>query len=358
MNNTQKIIKQLTVAINHWLQSDNNILKKAIDQTVAENLFSIEDIKHQILHLKKSLSSSEILLWAEKSGLIANCLSGKKVLCLHAGNLPLVGLQDLLAVILTGAEYVGKISKKDPYLLPSFIESCRQNGLLKDSQWNTILRSLRGAQADCVLFTGSEDTSIKVDDSLKKFQLAKPGVSKLMRTAHFSIAYITNNRPETMEDLTEAVFRYGGTGCRSVSLVVAPFHLNSQKCEFTDYIESFWLKNPQRQKPSAGLFQRYAANKALGIQQAWLDDFLLEESIEYPDQPFILHWVKGGLSEVKLILDRYSDGLQSVYTNDVSSVHPKETKMKFENLSQAQTPPIWWKPDNVDTIAWLQENIS
>lgn len=358
MNNTQKIVEQLTETINQWLQPDNNILKRAIDQTVSENLFSIEDVKHQIRHFKKNLTSSEILLWVEKSGLIANSLSGKKVLCLHAGNLPLVGLQDLLAVILTGAGYVGKISKKDPHLLPSFIDCCRLNGLLKDSQWNTDLRSLRGAKADCVLFTGSEDTSKKVDDSLKKFELAKPSVSKLVRTAHFSIAYITNNRPETMEDLTEAVLRYGGTGCRSVSLVVAPFHLNSQKCEFTDYVESFWLKNPQHQKPSAGLFHRYAANKALGIQQAWLDDFLIEESLEYPDQPFILHWVKGGLEEVKLILDHYSDGLQSVYTNDASSEHPNGTKMKFENLSQSQTPPIWWKPDNVDTITWLQENIS
>lgn len=358
MNNTQNIVDQLTDTINQWLQPDNNILKRAIDRTVSENLFSIEDIKHQIRHLKKSLTNSELLLWAEKSGLIANSLSGKQVLCLHAGNLPLIGLQDLLAVILTGAGYAGKISKKDPYLLPSFLECCLQNGLLKDSLWDTDLGSLRGAQADCVLFTGSESTSKKVDESLKKFQLAKPGASKLMRTAHFSIAYITNSRPETMEDLTEAVFRYGGKGCRSVSLVVAPFHLNSQKCEFTDYVESFWLKNPQHQKPSAGLFHRYAANKALGIQQAWLDDFLLEESLEYPDQPFILHWAKGGLEEVHLILDRYSDGLQSVYKNDASSEHSIKTKIEFENLSQAQTPPIWWKPDNVDTIAWLQENIS
>lgn len=350
-------IDHIQAAIEHWLQPDNTLLSRAIDRTVEEGLFSLPDIRYQVRHLKNSLTTAALNEWENRSGLMDQSLAGRRVLCLHAGNLPLAGLQDLLAVLLTGAEYVGKISKKDPYLLPSFLESCREIDVSNQLQYSTGLLQLKGVDADAVLFAGSEQTARNVNQSLHKFNLAKPEAPRLMRTAHFSIAWITDSRPKTMKDLTEAVFRYGGTGCRSAALVVAPFPLHSQKCEFTDYIESFWLENPQHQKPPPVLFYRYAANKAVGIDQAWLDDFLIEETDQYPDRKFLLHWVKGGIESVKSITERYSNGLQTIYTNDERLANNGSTVIPFEPLSEAQTPPVWWKPDGIDTIGWLQQKL-
>ncbi len=356
MENFENHIERVSSAIEQWLQPDNYFLKEAIDRTVNEGMFSFPDVKHRILTLKETLRKENLERWARISGLRPGSLSGKQVLCLHAGNLPLVGIQDLLAVVLTGGTYLGKLSKKDPYLLPTLIRSFKNYQLMNDAYWSTNLEKLAGNKADAVLFAGSKKSVIKVNEKLHSLKIADPDTPRLMRTAHFSIAYIRDNKPETMEQLTDAVFRYGGAGCRSVAIVVAPFHLHSVKCTFTDYVEAFWLKNPQHQKPPESLFHRFAFNKAIGVEQAWLNVFLIEENVERPTDTFILYWMKGGLEEVENIIKKYRDGLQSVYaTGDL--IGEKMVDLIAEPLSEAQKPPIWWKPDGIDTIEWLQKQV-
>jgi hypothetical protein len=160
-----------------------------------------------------------------------------------------------------------------------------------------------------------------------------------------------------MYDLTEAVFRYGGSGCRSVALVVSPFSLNDIKCSYTDYIESYWLKNPQHEKPAKALEHRFALNKAVGINQAWLNDFLIEEGEEVPHQKFILNWLKGDFATFMEAINNNADGLQSAYST-ANHIGKKAGKSFIEPLSKAQNPPIFWNPDNIDTLNWLNKNIS
>lgn len=349
-------IEKISKAVDQWLKPDNRMLKEAIDQTVDEGLFSLEDIKFQILHLKASVNKDNLLKWAEKAGFKKSANAPKRIVCLHAGNLPLVGIQDVLAVLLSGHYYFGKLSKKDPYLLESFLAECQKLNLSQNIRWTTELQNFEDVNADAVLFTGSGESVEKVNEIIEKLQIAKPDASQLIRTAHFSIAWITDNKPETFRSLTEAVFRYGGTGCRSVAIVVAPFHLDSEKCELTDYIESFWLKKPQHQKPEPSLFHRFAYNKATDVSQSWLDDFLIEESETIDIDTFALHWVKGGWAELEKRVRQFENDIQSVYS---VSETPKRVGGKFltEKLSIAQKPPIWWRPDGVDTLQWIQQNL-
>lgn len=155
-----------------------------------------------------------------------------------------------------------------------------------------------------------------------------------------------------MEDLTEAIFRYGGKGCRSVAVVVAPWSLDSIKCEFTDYIEAFWLDNPQHQKPPPKLKHRFAYNKAIERPQAWLDHFLLQEGGLEMDQDFICYWVQGDEQTTAQLAEQSGDQLQSVYITHPDTIIPGfEERTEF--LSDAQRPPIFWKPDGVDVLKWL-----
>lgn len=357
MNELQQHINKISQVIEQWLQPDNRDLKKAIDQTVQEKLFSIQDIRHQIVVLKSSLQKKNLEAWAERSGLEHNRLRARKVLCLHAGNLPLVGIQDLLAVVLSGANYFGKISKKDPYLFPTLLQKFLEADLVDEEQWSTNLKQFSGNPMDAVLFAGSESSAEEVKSALYSLNIVGSPTPTLMRTAHFSMALIEDNKPQTMEDLTEAVFRYGGTGCRSVAIVVAPFRLDDEKCGYTDYVESFWLKNPQLQKPDESLFFRYAYNRALEIPQAWLNDFLIEENISPPREKFLLCWVKGDLETLADLVDKYNSGLQTVYSTS-NYIGREVGGFRIEPLSQAQSPPIWWKPDQIDTIEWLQKKVA
>jgi hypothetical protein len=359
MNRLNNHIAQISSAIGDWLQPDNQTLKRAIDRTVEEGLFGIEDIKHQIRYLKNSLTEENLIKWTKNTNFSDWPLSSKNIVCLHAGNLPLVGLQDLLAVTITGANYTGKLSKKDPYLLPTLIEKLDQKNIGGVRKWSTALSNLAGSRADAVLFAGSEDSVEPVISSLSKFGIATQKTPRLMRTAHFSIAFIEDYSKKTMEDLTEAVFRYGGTGCRSVAIVVAPFSFKSQKCHFTDYIESFWLKNPQLQKPKNSLFYRYATNKALDIEQSWLNDFLIEERLSRPTDKFVLQWIEGDEKTLAEIIEQYRTGLQTVYTQsgELSNNFDSSELPESDLLANAQTPDIWWKPDGVDTLEWLFKNV-
>lgn len=158
-----------------------------------------------------------------------------------------------------------------------------------------------------------------------------------------------------MEDLVEAIFRYGGKGCRSVAVVVSPFLLEDIKCELTDYIEAFWLDNPQYEKPKPKLKQRFAYNKAIERPQAWLDDFLLQQGGLELDQDFICYWVQGDEQKVSELADEFDEQLQSIYiTHPDIKIHDCENKIEY--LSDAQSPPIFWKPDGVDVLEWLINN--
>ncbi len=357
MSKLKSHIDNISKTVDDWLHPDNTELKEAIDRTVDEGFFSFEDVKHQMLVLKNSLTKENLEKWAAKSDLMPGSLKDKRVLCLHAGNIPLVGIQDLLSVVMTGGEYAGKISKKDPYLLSTFLNKLTENHIVEGQSWSLDLNDFENKRSDGVLFAGSEASAENVESKLKSLEIITENTPKLMRTAHFSIAIITDNDPQTMEDLTEAVFRYGGTGCRSVAIVIAPFYLDSEKCSFTDYVESFWLKNPQHEKPSESLFYRYAYNKALGIPQAWLNDFLIEEKHGRPHEKFLLQWVTGDFRTLEKLVENSHDGLQSVYST-ANHIGREVYGYPIEPLSLAQSPPIWWKPDQVDTIQWLQKKVA
>ena len=342
-------------ATQNWLNKDNQYLSVAFDQTVREGYFSFEDVKHAILAFRDSVNETAIREWAGRAGLSDDRnAEDSNVLCLHAGNLPLVGFQDAFAAILSGATYYGKISRKDPYLLPTFLNELKKTGVFSDVdiQWVHNMDHLEGLQTDKILFAGSQQSVPGVKESVNRLNLAGEQTDYLIRTAHFSMAYIRERDPRTMRELVEGIFRYGGKGCRSVAVVVAPYALDDIKCEFTDYVESFWLDNPQHEKPNPRLAYRFAYNKAVERSQAWLDDFLLQEGGLEMDQDFICYWVRGDEQTVAELADRYSGQWQSIYITDPEITIPG-VEDRIEFLSDAQTPPLAWKPDGVDTLAWL-----
>ncbi|GAB5408235.1 MAG: hypothetical protein BalsKO_06000 [Balneolaceae bacterium] len=344
--NIQEHIKQVSKAAKKWLRPDNIELKKAIEQTVDEGLFSFEDIKFQIRALKQNIDSGQVEEWAKRAGLTEEKNSiGQKVLCLHAGNLPLVGFQDALGTILSGADYYGKLSIKDPYLLGSFLEMIKASGFDTKIKYSSKLLDFKNLNADKLLFAGSSESVTKVEEELERFGATTTETEFVIRTAKFSMAYITNEDPEVVTDLVEAILRYGGHGCRSVALIVSPIRFNKLKCHFQDYIESFWLKNPQLKKPTEALAYQFAYNKAIDRPQAWLDDFLIQESEDFPELDFTLHWVKGDEEKLKELKEKFGLAVQTIYT-----AGEKIEGIETEFLSKAQTPDLWWEPDGKPII--------
>jgi hypothetical protein len=358
MTNIETRIVKLLEPTENWLSKDNHYLMDAIDRTVQEGYFAFHDVKHALNAIEKSINKTALEEWVERAGLDKkNDVEQQNVLCLHAGNLPLVGFQDAFSTLLSGARYTGKISRKDPYLLPTFLNEVKKTDMWTDVdvQWSHRLDDFEGMQNDALIFAGSEESVPGVMESIEKYSLATDETRYLIRTAHFSIAYLDRQDKRSMKDLVEGIFRYSGMGCRSVAVVVSSFSLDEIKCELTDYIESFWLDNPQHKNPAPKLKQQFAYNKAIERSQAWLDDFLLQEGGLEMDQDFVCYWVKGNEQKVADLAEQFGGELQSIYIPHPDIQIPGY-EQRTEYLSDAQQPPISWKPDGVDTLAWLNHS--
>jgi hypothetical protein len=357
MSDIQIRIDTLLEATQNWLSDDNVYLKDAIDQTVREGYFSFEDVNFAIEAIKKGISASAIKGWVDRAGLDDGPEAFlKNVLCLHAGNLPLVGFQDAFASLLSGARYTGKISRKDPYLLPTFLNEVKKTDLWsdRDVQWTHRLDDFEGMQHDAIIFAGSESSVPGVKKAIKDLNLAKDDAQFLIRTAHFSMAYLDRKDEQTMQELTEAIFRYGGRGCRSVAVVVSSFSLDEMKEKLKEHIKRFWLDNPQHEYLAPNLKQQFAYNKAVERDQLWLEYFLLQEGGLELDLDFSCYWVSGDESTIASLAERFDDQLQSVYVTD-SEAAISGLDQEITLLKNAQQPSLSWKPDGVDTLAWLRD---
>jgi hypothetical protein len=358
MTGLQNRINDLLKAVEAFFDTDNKYLQQAVNKTVEEEYFNASDVQFALNMLKKTINREALEEWIEQSGVAdTKDARGQNVLCLHAGNLPLVGIQNVLAVLLSGGRYTGKISRKDPYLLPVFLNEVKKTKAWSstDVQWSHQLRDLDGMPNDAILFSGSEESIPGVMESVNRLRLKQPETRILTRTAHFSLVYLSDKKPENIKDLTKAILRYGGKGCRSVAGVISPFALEEVADELTAGARQFWEDNPQHQKPQFKLRQQYAYNKAVDHSQVWLDDFLLQAGV--PDFPmdFTCFWVQGDEQTAAKIAKQFGKQIQSIYVTD-TEINIPDFVGKTEPLLQAQQPPIYWKPDGVDTLNWLCSN--
>ncbi|MCH2450935.1 MAG: acyl-CoA reductase [Gracilimonas sp.] len=344
-----KSVISITQAVKNWLDPQNQDLQKAVEKTVSEGLFSAEDMQHQLSVLRGNVENGDIEEWVKRAGLTdKNNAKGKKILSLHAGNLPLVGFQTALGVILSGADYYGKLSRKDPYLLASFLKEMQKAGLKQEIHFSTDLDSFENQEADTVVFAGSENSVPDVKEEIRKQNAAKPNATYLIRTAKFSMVYLNEWNEGIKGELVEAMLRYGGKGCRSAALVAAKFGLDEVKEELRSSMQNFWRKNPQHQKPAPELKYQFAYNEGIQRNQLWLEDFLIQETDELPEMDFMVNWMEGDEERVRALRMKFGEVVQSIYTTGLEI-----DGLKTEPLSQAQSPPLWWKPDGVDVISEL-----
>lgn len=357
MPDIQNRINTLLQATDNWLSSDNDYLMDAIDRTVREGYFSFPDVRFALDALRKSISKEALEAWVERAGLDEDeDASRQNVLCLHAGNLPLVGFQDAFSTLLSGARYTGKISRKDPYLLPTFLNEVKKTAVWTDMdvQWTHRLHDFEDMRHDAIIFAGSESSVPEVKEAIQQYNLAKEKARYLIRTAHFSMAYIDRTDEKVMEGLAQGILRYGGKGCRSIAIVVAPWALDDVKEILKEQAVAFWKENPPHQRPAPKLKQQVAYNEAVQRPQLGLEYYLVQEGGLEFDQDFICYWMKGDLSTVSELANQYGEQLQSVYSSN-PDIDVAGHENKIENLSAVQEPPISWKPDGVDTLEWLKK---
>lgn len=357
MKDSEQIAERLGNAVQSWLDDDSGALEKAVESTIAEGLFFREDVMRALEHTRTSVTAESLQKWVKES-VDQNSDSSNKiiVLCLHAGNLPLVGLQDVLAVLLSGHEYAGKISRKDPYLMKSLLELLEKDGSFSKMRFSTELQDFQNLGAGAVLFSGSEESVQEVKAVLYDHRIVAQGSKELIRTAHSSVAWIGEEAEiDTItRALLEAIFAYEGKGCRSLTTIFtdgdARLLLDAIASEAG---ASSYIQNCISQKAlSPGLHYKRSFYSAVDQPYLRLGDKLIVIGEPDPHTEGLITITQSEIKDCISFIKKQNAKIQSLYT---IAETPGLGEIPFESLHHAQSPPVNWKPDGTDPLKWLTE---
>lgn len=307
--------------------------------------FTQENLEYCLQQWSEALEKEKLESWLAPYHL--QNISPQTVAIIAAGNIPLVGLHDVMTVILTGHRALIKVSGNDDVLLPLILDLAKSHLAELEDSYQFTKEKLEGY--DAVIATGSDNTARYFEYYFGK----KPHIIRKNRN---SIAVLTGD--ESIEDmiaLSEDVFRYFGLGCRSVSHLKIPRGYNFDRFFNGMYSKRDLINNRK-------YLNNYDYNKAVYLMSEFdcLDnEFLIikEEENSYTSPIASLGYsYYENLDEVATEISSNQDELQCV----VSSAETRHkmglsnlTAPQFVDFGMTQQPQLSDYADGVDTVDFL-----
>jgi hypothetical protein len=198
-----------------YFTSNNETLQYIKEDAYRQNPWFVpEFIEASIKNIATAfLQAPKLTKWAQHYNLPATNPDPKTVGIVMAGNLPLVGFNDLLCVFITGHTAVIKPSTKDTVLIKHAVQKLIEWDAAAASQL-TFAENLKGC--DAYIATGSNNTARYFDYYFGKY----PHIIRRNRT---SAAVLDGT--ETQEELSrlaDDIHLYFGLGCRNVTKLYVP----------------------------------------------------------------------------------------------------------------------------------------
>ncbi|HHG86042.1 MAG TPA: hypothetical protein ENJ82_14940 [Bacteroidetes bacterium] len=186
------------------LESDDKLLKAVQN---ANEWFLPDLVRQAFRAMRPWFTAKRLQAFADKYPPAKKQL---QVGIIMAGNLPLVGLHDLLCVLLSGHTAVVKLSSKDKLLLPALVKEFPETLPVH------FVDHLAPKGLDYLLATGSDNTARYLEHSYA-------GLERIVRHNRFSVAIVTGRETAVeLDGLTHDILQFHGMGCRSVSAVLVP----------------------------------------------------------------------------------------------------------------------------------------
>lgn len=263
--------------------------------------------------------------------------SSKRLGIIAAGNIPAVGLHDLICGLISGMQVDFKPSSSDNVLIPRFIELL----YAQSPAWRDQVRVVEflSGNYDAFIGTGSNNTN-------RYFKDRYSTVPSLLRHHRNSLAYIKNDiSEEQLSMLADDVFLYFGLGCRNVSLIFVPedFDLNRM-------IKAFHARYPNLMDFSryADAVKYYRSYFALMLEPCWDAGFLLMRQGARLDCPVsclnVARYVD--FAEVTAFVEQNQDFIQCI----VGGGHEFPFNVDF---GKSQFPEFSDFADGIDTLRFL-----
>ena len=176
--------------------------------------YTEENVRYAFRCWGSALRAPEVKRWVDRYPLLGEKRIAKKVGLILAGNVPLVGLHDVISTWLSGNYAIVRTSSQEPELIPALI------GILNEFVPGTSDRIIsvkeRLGDVDAVIATGSNNTA-------RYFEHYFGHLPRIVRKSRVSVAIMDGSETKAeIEALGEDVFRYFGLGCRNVSKLFLP----------------------------------------------------------------------------------------------------------------------------------------
>ncbi|MBL3657406.1 acyl-CoA reductase [Fulvivirga sediminis] len=321
-----------------------NKLKKIMDQEPDEDFFisiksqnpwfTEDNVKLALHNIINYLKEDHLSNWVGNYNIKEQ---NKKIGIVMAGNIPLVGFHDLLAVIISGNIAVIKISSQDSFLMHFIISEL--NSLDNRFKEKIIIKD-QLKDIDAIIATGSDNTSRYFEYYFSKY----PNIIRKNRT---SAAILDGSETkEDLQKLSDDIFSYFGLGCRNVSKLFVPNEYN-----FVSFLEA--MSKYQYITYNHKYSNNYDYNKSIylvnGVKHLDNGFLLLKEDHNMVSPISVLFFEYYSSDENLLeITNRQKDKIQCI-------VSKKQLTIDHKPLGDAQYPKLWDYADGVDTMRFLTE---
>lgn len=297
--------------------------------------FTKDNLQYAIRGWATSLTKERLTNWTSHYDL--SNVQPKQVAIVMAGNIPMVGFHDFIAVLMSGHQVLVKQSSNDKHLVPFLAKYLEyvEPGFKGKIQFTE--ETLEGF--DAVIATGSNNTARYFEYYFKD----KPSIIRKNRN---SVAVLTGKESETdLEHLSEDIFRYYGLGCRSVSKLFVP-----KGYDFDAFFKSIYKWH--HVIDGAKYANNYDYNKAVYLMSEFdmlENGFLMIKEDESYASPIatVFYEYYNTLDDLKQKLSKDSEQIQCVVANEFI-----DNEVQF---GQTQNPTLLDYADGVDTIAFLSK---
>ncbi|UXP31102.1 acyl-CoA reductase [Reichenbachiella agarivorans] len=292
--------------------------------------FTKESVVDAIAGICSFLNETELREWLSVYDFHA--IQPKKVGVVAAGNIPLVGFHDILAVLISGHHLMIKPSTEDSYLVRYMLHQLAEIDHAIKEQF-TIVERLNAA--DAYIATGSDNTA----RYFKYYFKEKPSI---IRSNRSSVAVLTGKESiQELEVFGQDIFQYFGLGCRNVSKILIPNGFDLTR--LLDALQGYeQVGNHHKYR------NNYDYNKSIYLvnREPHLDTgfLLLRESDELVSPISVLYYQYYQEKEdLTNYLADHDSKIQCVVGTD------------YIPFGQAQRPTVKDYADGVDTMAFLTE---
>ena len=349
----RELVSALVAVAGRWRDPEHPTRARAVAATMeSPNRFTQEAVAFAINQQMHQLTAPQVEAWIEGR----QAREPRTVGVLNPGNVPLVELQDFLAVLLTGHRYFGVMSSASPHLLPAFAGEVRS--LAGASEFPYGFGTLDGmlSASEAVIATGSDATRDRLAELCEAAGI--PSGRRLLRGNRFAVAVIDGRESaDELEGLAEDMLLHEGLGCRNVAIVWAP--ADASPDPLLEALAAFRGVFPPHGESAGALKLQQAFLKATDTPHAHGEnlEFLVSRGVPEVQPPGHVRWTEyHRIDEVTRWMTENEQTIQLVVARErLRRNLETELEVELEVVSpgNAQRPALSWRPDRINTVSFL-----